>query len=116
VLKRTQYWVLSAVGAGCVLLVLVNMVRYTGNQGLQARVNARAQYIQQTAQLQGLYQQIVHAVADLSVRNKDVQLRQVLARQGIHVVVHPQAGAAPGSTLAEPAPAQRHRAGGKRNE
>ena len=92
-LKRSQYWVLSAIGALCVVLVVANMVLFSGNQGLQGQVNERAQYIQQSVQLQGLYQQMVRALADLSVKNNDEQLSAVLAKQGIKVTPHaPAAG------------------------
>jgi hypothetical protein len=97
-LKRSQFWVLSAIGAGCVLFAILNMSLYTGNQGLQAQVSQRAQYIQQSVQLQGLYRQIVGALAELSVRNKDPQLRAVLAKQGINVSARAQPPAAAAHT------------------
>jgi hypothetical protein len=116
-LKRTQFWVLSAIGAGCVLFALLNMSLYTGNQGLQAQVSQRAQYLQQSVQLQGLYRQIVGALAELSVRNKDPQLRAVLAKQGINVTAGSQpatsaatssAAAAKITPAARPRAAERH--------
>lgn len=113
-LKRSEFWVLSAIGAGCVLFAILNMTLYTGNQSLQVQVSQRAQYIQQSVQLQGLYRQIVGALAELSVRNKDPQLRAVLARQGINVTAgsQPPAAAATASTpAAKSAPAARGRAG-----
>jgi hypothetical protein len=92
-LRSLQYWVLSAIGAACVLLVVANIAIASKNQDLQLQVSQRGQYIQQTVQLQALYQQIVHALADLSVRNKDGQLSAILATQGIHVTVNTPAGA-----------------------
>lgn len=99
-LKRYEFWVLSAIGAGCVLFAVLNMALYTGNQSLQATVSQRTQYIQQSAELQPLYRQIVGALAELSVRNKDAQLRAVLAKQGINVTAkaQPPASAAASST------------------
>lgn len=93
-LKSLQFWVLSATGAACVLLALANIVLSTGNQRLQGQASQRGQYIQQGAQIQGLYRQIVQAVADLSVRDKDAKLQAILARQGLHVTAHPQSAAA----------------------
>ena len=112
-LKRAEFWVLSAIGAGCVLFAILNMTLYTGNQSLQAQVSQRAQYVQQSVQLQGLYRQIVGALAELSVRNKDPQLRAVLAKQGINVTAGaqaPTAAAAPSAPAARSAAPSRGRA------
>lgn len=109
-LKSLQFWVLSAAGAACVLLALLNMALFAGNQGLQGRLSARGQYIEQSAQLQGLYQQIVRAVASLSVRNKDPKLQAILAKQGLHVTVNSKASAAAAAAPApEPKAADRRR-------
>lgn len=112
-LTRLQYWTLIAIGAGCLALALANMALFTGNRTLQGEVSARNQYIQQSGALQGLYQGIVRAVADLAVRNKDDRLRAVLTRQGIKVTTSaaPPAGAAAASQPKTVAPkrAQGHR-------
>jgi hypothetical protein len=55
----------------------------------------RAQYIQQSTQLETLYREMVKALADLSVRNNDRELRDMLAKQGITVSANPPAAAAP---------------------
>jgi hypothetical protein len=102
-LKNLQFWTLSVVGAACVALSLANIALFTANRGLQGQVSGRGQYIQQSAQLQGLYRQIAQALADLSVRNKDPQLQAILARQGLHVTVHPQSPAAAAGAAAPPA-------------
>lgn len=101
-MKRWEFWVLSVIGALCVVFVIANMVLFSGNRALQSEVDQRNQYIEQSLQLQGLYQQIVRAVADLSVRNHDEQLRAVLAKQGIQVTssAQPPAGAASAGTAA----------------
>ena len=115
-LKRVQYWMLSAVGAGCLALAALNMMLVLGNHTLQNEVSARSQYIQQSGALQGLYQGIVRAVADLSVRNKDDRLSAVLARQGIKVTASatPPAGAAAAAPQTQPIAPQR--AKGSRHE
>ncbi|HUN73663.1 MAG TPA: hypothetical protein VMU40_04020 [Steroidobacteraceae bacterium] len=102
-LKHSQYWVLSTLGALCALLVLVNIVLFTSNRALQSEVNGRAQYIQQSVQLQNLYQQMVRAIADLSVRNQDEQLKAVLARQGINVTAKAAAAGSTGAPGDKPA-------------
>lgn len=114
-LRRLQYWTLFAVGAACLALAIANMALFTGNRALQSEVNARSQYIQQSGSLQGLYQSLVRALADLSVRNKDDRLRDVLARQGIKVTATPAAAsAAPAATEAKPLAPPRAR--GKHHE
>lgn len=108
-LKSSQFWVLSAAGATCVLLAAANITLSMRNQTLQGQVSQRGQYIQQSAQVQGLYRQMAQAVAELSVRNKDAQLQAILTRQGLHVTVRPQSSAAAGAASATPPnEAQRH--------
>ena len=110
-LTRLQYWMLFAVGAGCLALALANMALFTGNRAVQGEVSARSQYIQQSGSLQGLYQSMVRALADLSVSNKDDRLREVLARQGIKVTATPTpaASAASAASQAKPVAPQRPR-------
>ena len=91
-MKPSQYWFLT-VGAGLTLLLaMVNITLFTVNRSAQAEVTARAQYLQQTAELQGLYRQIAQALGELAVRNKDGQLRDLLANEGLTI----NAPAAPG--------------------
>lgn len=115
-LRRLQYWTLVALGAACLALAITNMALFSSNRALQGEVNARNQYIEQSGSLQGLYQSMVRALADLSVRNKDEQLRGVLTRQGIKVSASPAppATAVPAASPAKPAAAQRSR--GKHHE
>lgn len=63
--------------------VAANMVLFTQNRGLQQKIAARQQFVQQTVQLEPLYQQIVKALAELASRNNDTQLADVLNSQGI---------------------------------
>jgi len=87
-LKSWQYTVLNAIGALALLLVLFNAVLFTKNRDLQQQVNARQQYLQQTTALEGLYRDIVKALAELAVSNNDTQLLQMLASQGLNVSVN----------------------------
>jgi hypothetical protein len=104
-LKPLQFWVLVAFAVGGFALAAVNIRLVLMNRDDQASVNGRAQYIQQTVQLQGLYQDIIKALADLAVRNKDEQLRDLLSRNGMSISVAPAAGApaaAPSAAKAKP--------------
>src|SRR5213593_1416852 len=76
-LGRWQSWVTLVAALG-VVLVLVNMVLVERNRTLQAEVNARGQYIQQTARVDGLHRELINAIANLAVRNKDDALRTIL--------------------------------------
>jgi len=87
-LRSWQYTVLNAIGALALLLVLLNAVLFTKNRDLQQQVNARQQYLQQTTALEGLYRDIVKALAELAVSNNDTQLLQMLASQGLNVSVN----------------------------
>ena len=87
-LKSWQYTVLNAIGVLALLLVLFNAVLFTKNRDLQQQVNARQQYLQQTTALEGLYRDIVKALAELAVSNNDKQLLQMLASQGLNVSVN----------------------------
>ena len=73
-LKRWQFWLaMGASGLACVL-VLANMALFTQNRAAQQAIATRQQYIQQSVQLEALYQQLVKGAAELSARNNDCLL------------------------------------------
>ena len=88
-LKKNEFWILTLLAAIGLLLAIANMVMFSQNRTAQAEVTGRSQYIQQAAQLEPLYREMVKALADLAVRNSDVQLRDMLAKQGITVQLNP---------------------------
>lgn len=100
-LKTWEFWTLTAVAVVAGVLAGTNAVLFTRNQSVQAEVAQRAQYVQQSVQLDRLYREIVHALADLSVRNQDAALRDLLAAQGITLPTGPAAPAARGDSAAE---------------
>jgi capsular polysaccharide biosynthesis protein len=103
-LKPIQFWVLAGVAILGLILVAVNIRLVVLNRDSQASISARAQYIQQSVQLQSLYQEIVKAEADLAVRNKDEQLRDLLSRNGMSISITPTTAA--GGTAAAPGTAK----------
>jgi hypothetical protein len=107
VLKPWQFWSLTLLAAVAVALTATNIVLYGQNRDLQTEIAGRAQYVQQSVQLQALYQEIVKALADLSVRNKDNALVDLLSRRGITVSVTPPAGTAAGATAPGPGEARK---------
>jgi len=94
-----RIWVTLAAGVS-VVLAGTNMILFEKDRSLQADVNARAQFLQQTAQLEILHREIVSAIANLSTRNKDDALGAVLSRHGITF----QATSPPGLGMSPTAP------------
>lgn len=103
-LRTWQFTLLALLGAAAVALAVTNALLFTQNRGVQAELAARQQFLQQTVALEGLYRDIVKALAELAVKNNDSQLLQMLAAQGINVSVNPTPAAAPAS---QPAAAKR---------
>ena len=94
-LKKNEFWILTALAAIALLLAIANMVVFSQNRAAQAEVGGRSQYIQQAAQLESLYREMVKALADLAVRNNDAELRDMLTKQGIALTASPPAPTAP---------------------
>jgi predicted Holliday junction resolvase-like endonuclease len=82
-LRGIEFWILTVVSLLVLALVVVNVGLVGANNRLQQEVNDRQLYIQQSLQLEGLYRDIVKALADLAVQNKDQRLRELLLSQGI---------------------------------
>lgn len=99
--QKVEFWILTVLATSALIVVLVNMLLFSQNRSAQAEVNSRGQFIQQSIQLEALYREIVKALVDLSVRNNDIQLRDILVKQGIVTVMPnpsppaPAPGAAP---------------------
>ena len=107
-LKKNEFWTLTVLAAGGLLLAIVNMIFFSQNRVAQAEVSGRAQYIQQTAQLEPLSREMIKALSELSVRNNDAELRDMLAKHGITVSMSP-----PSTMPAPVAPAPEPKKGGK---
>jgi len=88
-LRKWEFWTLTLLALAGVALAGMNMMLYQGNRATQAEIAGRQQYIAQSVQLEGLYREIVKALADLSVKAQDGDLRHLLAGQGITVSTTP---------------------------
>ena len=88
-LKKNEFWILTLLAALTLLLAVANMILFSQNRTVQTEVAGRAQYIQQTAQLEPLYREMVKALGELAVRNNDAQLRDMLAKHGVVVSLAP---------------------------
>lgn len=93
-MTKTQYWIANLVGAACLGLVAAQLTLGSLNRGLRADIEMRQQYVQQSLQLEGLYREIVRALAELGARNNDEQVRGLLQQHGISYTVNPPAAAA----------------------
>lgn len=89
VLKRTGF--LTPLAGLMLVSVLVNVLLSLGNQSLRLDVNERQQFIAQSIQLEELNREIVAALASIAVKNKDEQLKSLLASQGVSLVGNPEA-------------------------
>lgn len=84
-MNNVKYWILVAMAAVSLVLVIANIMILGGNRKLQTQVAERNLYIQQSLQLEGIYQPLLRTLAELSVQHNDAHLRDLLASQGISV-------------------------------
>ena len=82
-LNKNQFFLLSGLGAIALVLAITNIVLFNGNRSTQNEFSTRAQYIQQSLQLEPVYQGLIRSLAELSAKQNDAQLRDLLAAQGI---------------------------------
>lgn len=78
-----QYRALVLLGALALILAIVNAVLFSNNRQEQNEISTRGQYIQQSMQLEPLYQSMIKSLAELAAKDNDKQLRDFLAAQGI---------------------------------
>ena len=94
-MNRVQYGVLTALAGSCLVLAAANVALSSSNRGLQGDINVRQQYVQQSVQLEGLYREIIRALAELGARNNDQDVRALLQKHGISYTVNPAVAAGP---------------------
>ncbi|MCB1966370.1 hypothetical protein [Accumulibacter sp.] len=82
-MSTLQYRALLTLGGLALCLAIVNAVMFSANRQAQNELATRGQYIQQSLQLEPLYQSLIKSLADLSARDNDTALRDLLAAQGI---------------------------------
>jgi hypothetical protein len=80
---------LNVLGIVAVALVAANIVLFAGNRDAQSEVATRTQYIQQSLQLEPLYQGIVRGLAEIAAKTSDPQISQLLTSHGITYTVNP---------------------------
>ena len=88
----------TVLGGVTLLLVVFNGALVVANRSTQAQVTARAQYINQSLQLDRVLQAIVRAAATAAINNKDTRLDDVLKANGIRYQVGTPTAIAPAPT------------------
>ena len=95
------YRLLVALSGITLVLVVVYIVVIQDNRSIQAEVNQRQQFINQSIQLGRIDDALVRALAAAAVSNKDDKLRELLAQN--RIAINPTTGAP--EREASPAPA-----------
>src|SRR5215472_8149717 len=91
---RTDSWLyraLLAVSGITLVLVAIYIVIIQDNRSVQAEVNQRQQFINQSIQLGRINDALIRALAAAAVNNNDDKLRELLAQNGI--TINPATGA-----------------------
>ena len=96
------YWVSVVLGAVTIVLVIANFAVSSTDQAIQAEVNRRQQFIDQSNQLNRVDEVLIRTIATAAANAKDDKLRDLLAQQGVTMTVTP-GGPAPAAGAAAPA-------------
>lgn len=102
-IRGWQFALLVGLAGSLMALLVVNAFLFTANRELQTAIAGRSQFVQQSLQLQGLYQQMVRSLAELSVRHGDADLKAVLTDHGISVAIPEKVPAASAPSQSAPA-------------
>jgi len=93
--ERWGYRIILALSGITLILVFIYLVLTERNRAVQAEVNQRQQFINQSVQLGRVNDALVRVIAATAVNDKDDKLRDLLAQNGI--TINPKTGApAPG--------------------
>ena len=92
-MNKTQHAVLTLLGLLALAAAGTSIGLTQHNAGLRRAMAEQQQYVQQSVQLEGLYREMVRALAELSARSNDESLRGLLQRHGISYNVNPSSAA-----------------------
>ena len=79
------HWTLVVLSGGSLLLVVINWGLAESNRAVQAEVNQRQEFINQSIQISKVHEMLVRSLAEAAIANKDERLRDLLAEQGITI-------------------------------
>ncbi len=99
---RWLYWITVGMASLAGALVVAYIILVQDNRAVQAEVNRRQQFINQSTQLGRINEALIRALAATAVSNQDDKLRDLLADNGITINASgepvPSASAAPEKT------------------
>jgi predicted Holliday junction resolvase-like endonuclease len=78
-----QFWLLTVLSSAVLVLAVANYFLVGSNRSLQREVNSRQRYIAQTSRIDRLNREMIQALANISAKSGDSQIRKMLAVQGI---------------------------------
>lgn len=87
---QAAFWGACGLAALSLLLVAANGYLSSRNETLQADINQRQQFINQSVQLGQLDSTLIRALASAAVTNHDDKLRDILAEVGVTMTVNPE--------------------------
>ena len=90
------YWLTVGLSGLTLVLVVAYIILVQDNRSVQAEVNQRQQFINQSIQLGRINEALIRALAAAAVNNKDDKLRDLLAQSGI--TINPAGEASPSSS------------------
>lgn len=93
-MSRAQYWIVTVLAAASFAAMLTTITLGYNNGLARADVTQRQQFVQQSVQLEGLYREIIRALAELGARNNDGDVKAMLQKHGITYNVNPPASPA----------------------
>jgi hypothetical protein len=79
------YWMTVGLAGLALLLVVAYIILVQDNRRVQADVNRRQQFINQSIQLGRVNEALIRSLAAAAVSNKDDKLRDLLAENGITI-------------------------------
>ncbi len=79
------YWMTVGLAAAAGALIVAYIVLVQDNRTVQAEVNRRQQFINQSIQLGRVNEALIRALAAAAVSNNDDKLRDLLAENGITI-------------------------------
>src|SRR5437899_5748777 len=79
------YWMTVGLSALALALVVAYMIIVQDNRSVQADVNRRQQFINQSIQLGRINEALIRALAAAVVNSKNDKLRELLAQNGITI-------------------------------
>ena len=103
-MSKLQYYTVTLIAALCFAAMLASTTLGYNNATARADVNQRQQFVQQSVQLEGLYKEIVRALAEMGARNNDGDVKVMLLKNGITYTANAAKPAPTPTTSSSPAP------------